>query len=127
MVQSNQPASSKWIVVPPAFRVAWNDVDPDEMFKPVRPIPTRGVRAAVAAAVDCARVSLFVTPGMVRKRFADLVAALNYSKPQLRLLTSINATPTSREWRVNGSMRSVNTKLHFMFIIQKHEGALVCG
>lgn len=141
MVRSNQPASSNWTVVPTTFRVVWNDVDPDEMFRPARPTPPRRVRAALrrvrltlsraraalSAATDCVLVSAFVTLVMGRDRLRRMLSMITHNKPRTYLLTSRKLTQPTGEWHFGGSMNSATTNVSFLCIIRKDEGTLVCG
>ena len=141
MVRSNQPASSNWIVVPPTFRVAWNDVDPDEMFRLTRLTPLRRVRAAlsriraahyrvraaVSSAIDCVRVSCFVTLVMTRDYLRHLVWAMTHHSPRVHLLKAAKSTPPAGEWRIRGSMDSATAKVRFLYVIRQDQASLVCG
>jgi hypothetical protein len=141
MVRSNQPASSNWTVVPPTFRVAWNDVDPDAMFSWNRPAPLRRVRAilwrgrtalwrirtALSAALDCVLVSSFVTLLMMRDRLRHLVSSHTRKRPRIYMVTSEKFTQPAREWQFSGTISSVPTNVSFQCVVRKDDASLACG
>lgn len=120
--------------MPSTFRVVWNDVDPDEMFRLVRPTPPRRVRVALwrmratlSAATDCVFVSTFVALVMARERLRRMVSMITHNNPRTYLLTSGKLTQPMGEWHFEGSMNSVTTNFSFLCTIRKDEGHLACG
>jgi hypothetical protein len=127
MVQSSQPASSSWIAVPRTLRVAWNDVDPDEMFRVVAPPRQRHLRSRISALRDCAYISCLIAPLLIRDRLRRMIVTITHNRPRIYKLTSIESLPAAEVWRVEGAIGSDKKRISFSCVIQKDEGYLVCG
>ncbi|MEG3143410.1 hypothetical protein U1839_01975 [Sphingomonas sp. RT2P30] len=127
MVQSSQPASSSWIAVPRTLRVAWNDVDPDEMFRIVAPARQRRFRSRISGLRDCAYVSCLIAPLLIRDRFRRMIVAITHNRPRIYKLTSIRSPAAAQVWRVEGAIGSEKKSLSFSCVLQKDEGYFVCG
>jgi hypothetical protein len=120
MIRSTASDSSKWTIVPPEFRIAWNGVEPNKMFDPHYYLSaiTR-IRGIFSSARDALFVSLRLTLSSIADVFRIPYKALFAVKAPRQLIVFASAPITAKQWRVSAGLGAEQKLIRFECIFEK--------